>query len=163
MSKITGALAPHRTLVGLFCTALLAALACGSGDSAPEAASPGSGSPSSAAEAPAGAGAKTSPEAALSRGQLPADYPSDLPVYPGAEAGSALGIPGAAMMVTFSTGDSVEDVSGFLEGALPKQGWAVTDQSEGTFEATKDSRKARFRISAVDSGGSTIAVSVTGG
>jgi len=158
MSKITGARAPHRIVVGLFCTALLAALACGSGDSAPAATAPESGSPAGA-EALA---AQAAPEAAVSRGELPADYPSDLPVYPGSEAGTALGIPGAAMMVTFSTEDTVDDVSGFLEGELPKNGWSVTDQSEGSLEATKDSRKARFRISAADSGGSTIAVSVTG-
>ena len=145
---------PHLVLVGMISMAALAT-ACGSGESetAP--------SPGSAPEASGAAPASDTTPAVLSD-SLPADYPSDLPAYPGAVPGKALGIPGTAMLVTFETQDPASDVVAYLARELDEQGWKVNEEG-GRLEASKDARTANFRFDPSARGGTTISVSIAGG
>lgn len=59
--------------------------------------------------------------------KLPDDFPKDIPVYSGANVlGSVTGdaSQGTAMLVTFVTKDSFEQVKRFFDAELPRNGWA---------------------------------------
>ena len=161
MSKITWASAPRRKLVGPLAAALFAAFACGSEDSSPTAPSVPEAKPTPSASTPKSPGA--SAEAALVEGEVPSGYPSDLPVYPGSMAGSSLSIPGDTMLATFKTDDAKDVVSEYLQKELSGSGWNVSKQGEATIEATKEGRMATFVIGSIEGGGTSIAVSTTGG
>jgi hypothetical protein len=161
MTHDIGTNAPHRILTSLLCTALFTALACGSGDSGPAEAPAAEAAPPPSASAPAPS--EPAAEPTISSGELHANYPSDLPVYPGAAAGTSLSVPGAALMATFESEDATGTITDYLKNALAEKGWAVSNQDAETLEATKTSRTAIFRVSDSDGGGSTIVVTVTGG
>jgi hypothetical protein len=99
--------------------------------------------------------------------KLPADWPSDAPIYTGAtiqyaaSANPTTGKAGAA--VVFMTSDSVQKVSDFYVAQLKEQGWKIegTVNAGGalTIGATKDERSLSLVISGAE-GRTTVTMGV---
>jgi hypothetical protein len=95
---------------------------------------------------------------------LPADFPKDVPIYPGSAVGSA--VTGEGMQIedgayiTWTTSDQIPAVRHFLTDKLDAEGWHVISypgvptawMGEGgvTVVATKWGRTASFAIGAKD-------------
>jgi len=128
--------------------ASVAALGCGSEEPAPPAA-PEPAPPAAAAPAPA-------PEAAAIpvpewSGELPSDFPSDVPRYPGAKVSSARGTEDLGVAVTLTTADGVEAVAKFFADGLAAQSWQTQSQAtaDGTMLiADKEGRRAQAYVHA---------------
>ena len=100
--------------------------------------------------------------------QLPADWPTDAPVYAGATiqfSGSAnptTGKPGAAAVLV--TSDAAADVTTFYKAELKKQGWMITStmENQGTtiLGATKGTRALSLMVGTVDGGQTSITIGV---
>lgn len=143
------------------------ALACGP-DEAPEPApepveEPAVAPPAPEGEAPPAPGAadaEVAPEAFASEGVIPEGYPSDVPLYPGADPGPAMTMPGLGVFATFESDDPVDAILAHFRGELTKGGWAVQDSSEGGVDATKEGREVQVRARPNDSGRSEIAVNI---
>ena len=153
--------------VGAAIASLSLVLACGGEESpapapAPEptAADPAVPStpapPTPSAEAPA-PGPDTG---VVTEGVIPEGYPSDIPVYPGADPGPAMAMPGG-VFVTFESDDTVEAILAHYRAELANNGWTVQDSPDGTgVDGTKDGRSVQVRARTAESGRSEIAVSV---
>ena len=84
--------------------------------------------------------------------ELPAEWPKDVPMYPGSTiqvAGTLIGQGNGAL---FLTSDAEADVMKFYQEALAKEGWKIdttTDMSTiGILSASKEKRTATIQISA---------------
>jgi hypothetical protein len=134
-----------RWMVGSYAIVLLAlataGLGCGSEEkppappsTAPEATPPAApGAPEPVAEAPEWAG------------ELPVDFPADVPRYPGAKVASARGNEEVGVAVTFDSADGLAAVAKFYSDSLAAQGWQTQTQElpEGTMiMAEKEDRRA---------------------
>lgn len=154
---------------GLLAALTALALGCGGSDEGGEA-TPGA-TPAATGEAPetptAGTttiqGEYASEAAEIARGQLPQDYPSDLPVYPGAQPTTSMMVGGSGLIV-LSSNAPVADVLAHYREALPSQGWTVDSVSEkpGRLSAHKESRSATISISE-GKNGTEIGVALKGG
>jgi hypothetical protein len=114
----------RSTWILLGALALGVALACG-GDT--QEAAPAAKAP---AEAGGSAAASKLPQApdstpVLTSTELPADFPADVPIYPGAEVVQARISPERGTSVTFSVGDDVEKVASFYADSLAAEGWST--------------------------------------
>jgi len=145
-----------KTLVPLLLA--LAALGCGSEESATPPAAPEAPAPAPAAPAapPATAPEAQAPPAAVPApavveevpewtGELPNDYPEDVPHYPGAKVTLARGNAEIGIAVTFDSPDDREEVAKFYADGLAAFGWQVQldDIPEGRMiVAQKEDRQA---------------------
>jgi hypothetical protein len=86
--------------------------------------------------------------AEVQQGNLPADYPKDLPIFPGAEPTTSMLVPGGTGMVVFSASSPAKEVAAFYTKALPEQGWTVegTSHDGKRIQAAKDQRSATVAI-----------------
>jgi hypothetical protein len=104
------------------CTVSLAVLACGGADESP-AGTAGAGE--------AGGGAPAAGEAAAPSGmpewsdELPADFPDDIPRFPGSKVTRARGTSDLGLSVTFLTDESIEKVANFYADAFAAKGWST--------------------------------------
>jgi hypothetical protein len=97
----------------------------------------------------------------VTEGVIPEGYPSDLPVYPGADPGPAMTMPGHGLFATFETDDTVEAILTHFRAELASNGWSVQDTPDGTgLDGTKEGRSVQVRARTAESGRSEIAVSV---
>ncbi len=142
-------------LLGFF-SLLVAAIACGGGSetsegapAAPESASapqtpPASPEGTRPLEIPSDAGGTGG--AQISEGELPANMPEDIPIYPQAEPATSLMASGRGGLITLSSARPVADVVSFYNDALPGQGWTIEKVEETDLRtqitATKDGRTA---------------------
>jgi hypothetical protein len=168
-------------LVALFALVLLA-LACDSGTQEPAApaaeATPDSeAAPDSAAteKSTGGAPAAVAREGEIDSARFPTDlpegvtaavpenFPSDIPIYPGAQAAQGKGVeiegsPQSA--VQFLTNDALGDVHKFYTTELGSKGWTLDldEENEGaaTIQATKDNCKTNILITPAEGGGSDL-------
>jgi hypothetical protein len=153
------------------------ALACGKQESPPSAAAPAPqpGIAQPAAPAPAAPTAPATPPAegdaaapsaddlggTATEGVIPEGYPSDVPVYPGADPGPAMSMPGLGVFVTFESDDKVEAILTHYRSELANNGWAVQDSPDGNgVDGTKEGRSVQVRARQDENGRSEIAVSV---
>jgi hypothetical protein len=100
-------------------------------------------------------------------GELPDDWPSDVPVYAdatmqySASVDPSTGQPGA--MAVLMTDDRAEDVAGFYRDSLADEGWTITASMEsgGTtvIGATKDTRVLSLSFASSE-GQTTITIGV---
>jgi hypothetical protein len=114
------------------------------------------GPPPAPVEPPTGSAlpAPGTPAVAASSVALPATFPKDVPLYPGAivAAGSSdQSASGAGHSVTLLTADPPVKVADWYEVELPKQGWAkslavAVPDGKGTF-FTKDNRTLTLKAS----------------
>jgi hypothetical protein len=133
--------------------ALGVALACG-GDT--EEAAPASKAPAEAWKpAPAPKLPPGSSGPAIITTELPADFPSDVPLYPGAEVIQARVSPGGETSVTLSVGDDVEKVASFLADSFAAEGWStdITASPDGSgIFADKTERRVAAMVRSTDEG-----------
>jgi hypothetical protein len=129
----------------------VAALGCGSEETAPPAAPAAPAPPEPAAAAPAPA-----PEAAAIptpewSGELPPDFPADVPRHPGSKVTSARGTEDLGVAVSLSIADGVDAVAKFYADGLAAQSWQTQTQvtPEGTMVfADKEGRRAQALVHA---------------
>ena len=57
--------------------------------------------------------------------ELPADFPADVPIYPGAKVVESRVSPSEGTSVTLSVGDDVDKVVSFYADGLAAQGWST--------------------------------------
>ena len=144
------------------------AVACGNEEpGAPEpAASPAEptqpapeSAPSAAATpGPAEAG---DPDPTLTEDALPEDFPSDVPIYPGAKIGPSISMPGEGVFATFQTDDAVDAILTHYRSELAKNGWSVVDTAEGDgLEGTKGGRSVDLRARPSEGNHTEIAISL---
>ena len=100
--------------------------------------------------------------AEIAQGELPKDYPSDLPLYPGSKPTTAMMVGGSGLII-LSSQASVADVLAHFREQLPAQGWTVDEVSEspGRVAAHKGGRSATISISEAE-GGTEIGVALEG-
>ena len=104
--------------------------------------------------------------AMITAGELPKDFPSDLPVPPDSEPKNALFIPGQGGLATFTSTTSRADLVTYFKQELPSQGWSVDSTTPGkdrvTIKATKEGRTTNVMIASGVSG-TEISIQVQGG
>jgi hypothetical protein len=157
----------HSYAIGLLVLAF-AAFACGSEESPPAAASPAPAAqkaapapaaPSPAVSPPPAAAPEPVAEAPEWTGELPVDFPADVPRYPGSKVASARGTEDLGVAVTFESPDALDVVAKFYSDGLAAEGWqAQTQQTpEGTLIiADKDDRRAHAIVHAGEQGGTLV-------
>jgi hypothetical protein len=164
-------------IVGLLGALVALTLACGSGEkeaaTQPSATTPTPAAPTSPpAEGQAQQGAaqrRANVPAQITQGELPDDFPSDLPVFPDAQPRNSMMVGGSGLLL-LGTSASVADVLSHYREQLPSQGWtvdAVTEGAGGTkasVRAHKESRNATISISqAKDGAGTEIGIALKSG
>ena len=165
-------------LATLFALAVLA-LACDSGTQEPDAPTPDAPeavsdanvleeSAENASPAVAREGAIDSERFPTELGEgvtaaVPDNFPTDIPIYPGAQAAQGKGIeiegsPQSA--VQFLTNDALGDVHKFYSSELGSKGWMLDLDAENegaaTIQATKGNCKTNILITPADGGGSDL-------
>ena len=94
---------------------------------------------------------------------VPDNFPTDVPVYPGAQAAQGKGVeiegsPQSA--VQFLTNDAYGDVRRFYTEQLTSKGWTIDEDSENeasaTLRASKDNCKVDVLVTPAEGGGSDI-------
>jgi hypothetical protein len=144
-------------VLGLLCATLALALACGDKtETNTPTATPGA--EGAAATPPADAGVP----AELVKGDLPKDYPSDLPIFPGATPTTSL-MAGGSGLIVLSTTAPVADVLAHYREQLPSAGWTVDEVGEdpGRISTHKGGRSATISISE-GSEGTEIGIAIEG-
>jgi hypothetical protein len=149
--------------------AAVAVMASCGGESEPPEAAPAA--PQAPAAAPAEPGAAKQPRAgarqaaaAVISNELPADFPQDVPRYPGAEVKSSRTSPRAGMSVVMTTSDPPDKVSQFLADSLAAEGWStdIREASKGkVILADKGERTAVTHVVSGKDGITRIRVLVT--
>ena len=99
----------------------------------------------------------------LTRPELPKEYPSDLPMYPGSTPTTSLMAGGSGLVVLSSTAQPA-DVLSHYRTELPNQGWTLDEVTEdpASIRAHKGGRTARISISSGDDGSTEIGVAIEG-
>ncbi len=118
----------------------LVGLGCGSEETrptAPPAAAPAATPPREAPAAAPAAGAvvPAPPQEVLEwKGDLPSDFPSDVPQYPDSKVTSVQGSNDLGLVVSFDSADTVENVAKYYADSLAAMGWQTQTQedAEGT-------------------------------
>ena len=131
-------------VLGLLCAALALAIACGDNM---ESNTPTAGTPAAEGTPEATPPADAGMPAELVKGELPKDFPSDLPVFPGATPTTSLMAGGSGLIVLSATAPAADVLSHYRE-QLPAQGWTVDDVGEdpGRISAHKGGRSATISI-----------------
>lgn len=107
-----------------------------------------------------GCGSRKSEEASTAAGEtnpgeegwsatLPADFPPDLPIYPGATVSKATEVPGENLKAGWTTPDEPKKVASYYTDAFTGQGWSTqrVDRDDGILVlADKPSRTATIGI-----------------
>ena len=95
--------------------------------------------------------------AIMGAGNLPKDFPSDVPIYPDAQSMGG-GRMGEHLNVTLKTRDGVLRVLGYYQEQLKKRGWQVleTDQNTGRLKARKSARDCFINIDNEEFTGETL-------
>jgi hypothetical protein len=87
--------------------------------------------------------------------EIPADFPADVPLYPGAEVIQSRISPEQGTTVTLSVGDDVDKVVSFYADSLAAEGWStqITKGSEqSVIFADKDERHVGTMVRKTDEG-----------
>jgi hypothetical protein len=167
-------------LATAFVAIALFALACDSGTQEPAAPTPAAPEATEGAASPsddASGNAPAAREGAIDSARFPTElpegvtaavpdnFPTDVPLYPGAQAAQGKGIeiegsPQSA--VQFLTNDAYGDVHRFYTEQLTSKGWTIDEDSENemsaTIRASKDNCKADVLVTPAEGGGSDIFV-----
>ncbi len=87
--------------------------------------------------------------------ELPADFPSDVPLYPGAEVIEARVNPGGGTSVALSVGDDVDKVTSFMADSFAAEGWSTdikTTPDGSAIFADKTERRVATMVRSTDEG-----------
>lgn len=159
----------------LVCAIALGSIAVACGNNEPETAAPAATPAEPAAPAPEAAppaAAIPAPDededeeavpVVVTEGVIPEGFPSDVPIYPGASAGSSMTTPGLGVFATFDTDDAVEAILAHYRSELAKNGWSLVDTAQGDgVDGTKGDRSLKLRARRNEENRSEIAINVTG-
>ena len=156
----------------LVCAIALGSIAVACGNNEPETPAPAATPAEPAAPAPEAAPPAAAipepddeafPDVVVTEGAIPEGFPSDVPIYPGASAGSSITTPGLGVFATFESDDAVEAILAHYRSELAKNGWSVTDTAQGDgVDGTKGNRSLKLRARRNEENRSEIAVNVTG-
>jgi len=95
--------------------------------------------------------------------KVPADFPKDVPLYPGARATATMAAAGEGTLVTFDIEDAPEKVYDFYQEKLASDGWQIASSAsmggQWMIRALKDARAAHISI-AGEGTGSQVGVAV---
>ena len=157
---ITAACGRRIVSAGFLTPVLCFALGCGGDDGGTQEAAPSEAKPAKAAKAK-----EETPDVKITDSGVPGDFPSDVPIYPGAEPQRSLGIPGGPMIAAFSSDDDAETILTYYVNELPGAGWTVTEEGKGpgALRASKANRSLNIRADGKPSGATTIAIVVNQG
>jgi hypothetical protein len=147
------------------CLPLALLLGCGGGDeqpAPPDGAPPAPAAPVETPE-PAPSAAKPANKVQVVTGEVPKNYPTDLPQPPSATAQTSMVLPGEAGLITFLSTESIQVVADHFKQGLPEQGWQIaetTDEPTGSIiKATKDTRSVDVSVKDSPKGdGTTVTV-----
>lgn len=134
---------------GFFVTSLSICFLAVSLTSCAEERSPAEDPPQAAAAAEAATPAAARPDVEIPEtGSLPSEFPSDVPIFPGATTQQSLSIVGDSMMVTFTVDAPSDDVYDFYETHLTMRGWKISQHTEEAYRvrANKDTRSVSVMI-----------------
>jgi hypothetical protein len=97
--------------------------------------------------------------------EVPADFPKDVPIFPGSTPMASMSSPDEGMIVTFKSSDEQQAIFDFYQSSLVEGGWKILEDSAHTssqfsFDATKDSRKVSVVVAGTQ-GDSRVSVIVT--
>ncbi|QQS26894.1 hypothetical protein IPM44_04255 [bacterium] len=100
-----------------------------------------------------------------SKAELPKNYPSDIPVYPGATVVYSVVKEGEGSNVTLQSADDVQKITAYYEEQLATQGWAKSEGQSSYFAmgvgfAEKTPRKLSFIVTQDTKEGKTMTVIV---
>jgi hypothetical protein len=112
---------------------------------------------------PRPAGARALDEVVTSK-ELPADFPADIPRYPGAEVKNSRISPKVGISVVMATQDPADQVFQFLADQLAAEGWStdIRDTPDGRMIlADKGERTTVTQVTSAKDGGTRIRVLVT--
>jgi hypothetical protein len=149
--------AMSKSRVVLLCAALALALACGGKEEetkAPDAAATPSATPGAQPDAAAATPpADSNIPAEVVDGNLPKEFPEDLPVYPGSSPTTSL-MAGGSGLIVLNTNAPAAAVLSHYRDELPAQGWTVDEVGEDPprVSAHKGSRNATISISESEQG-----------
>ncbi len=117
-----------------------------------------------AGESPEGKAVEMTKAEIPALGQLPSDFPADVPTYPGAVVQQSMSVPNHSLFVTFLTTASREEVYGFYRKQLQNHGWSISEASDDKHHLTVSKKGRTVSIMAIASGARTeIGISVQGG
>jgi hypothetical protein len=95
---------------------------------------------------------------------IPAEFPKDVPIFPGSTPMASMSSPDEGMIVTFKSSDEQQAIFDFYQSSLVEGGWKILEDSVHTsqfsFDATKDSRKVSVVVAGTQ-GDSRVSVIVT--
>jgi hypothetical protein len=87
---------------------------------------------------------------------MPASFPADLPLYPGAVPYSAMETSGGNTIIGLDTPDGAPEIYGFYEDRLPASGWKIDSElnvgGKRVLTAIKGKLKAVIQIEGTDKG-----------
>ncbi|HEY5657494.1 MAG TPA: hypothetical protein VIY27_06865, partial [Myxococcota bacterium] len=63
---------------------------------------------------------------ALPPGQIPDDFPADVPQYPGAAVAQSFSVPNDSLFVAYTTSASTQEVFEFYQEQLKNHGWTIS-------------------------------------
>ncbi|HXK21665.1 MAG TPA: hypothetical protein VMS55_03195 [Myxococcota bacterium] len=100
------------------------------------------------------------PTAQVTQGSLPANFPTDVPIYPDAKPKSSMMVSGQGLVV-LDSGASISDVLSHYREELPAQGWTVDSVKEAAggskaiVKAHKNTRSTTISIGTSQGGAGT--------
>jgi hypothetical protein len=88
---------------------------------------------------------------------LPADFPDDIPVYPGLSLHSVAPVPGGGLSVSGRTEDEMAEVAAFYAREMAASGWTDNSPAQAvatqrTLRFTKGARNAMLNLVPTDPG-----------
>ena len=96
--------------------------------------------------------------------EIPAEFPSDVPIFPGATPMASMSAPDEGIIVTFKSGNAQQEIFDYYESELPKSGWSLqTDENAGSqlsLDAIKEGRKVSVIVAGTE-GDARVSVIVT--
>ncbi len=96
--------------------------------------------------------------------EIPAEFPKDVPIFPGSTPMASMSSPDEGMIVTFKSSEGQQAIFDFYQSSLVDGGWEILEDSVYTsqfsLDATKDNRKVSVVVAGTQ-GDSRVSVIVT--
>jgi hypothetical protein len=96
--------------------------------------------------------------------EIPADFPKDVPIFPGSTPMASMSSPDEGMIVTFKSSEGQQAIFDFYQSSLVDGGWKIVEDavytSQFSLDATKDNRKVSVVVAGTQ-GDSRVSVIVT--
>ncbi len=95
---------------------------------------------------------------------MPEEFPSDVPIFPGSTPMASMSSPDEGMIVTFKSSEEQQDIFDFYQSNLERDGWQILDDQklggQLSFDAVKNDRKVSVVVAGTK-GDARVSVIVT--